>query len=76
MFQWALATWKTLGWSAIIYIASIAGIDQELYDAAQVDGANRFQRIMNVTVPGLYPTFFVVTSSATDLISISSFTIR
>ena len=60
MFQWALATWKTLGWSAIIYIASIAGIDQELYDAAQVDGANRFQRIMNVTVPGLYPTFFVL----------------
>lgn len=60
MFQWALATWKTLGWSAILYIASIAGIDQELYDAAKVDGANRFQQIMNVTVPGLYPTFFVL----------------
>ena len=60
MFQWALATWKTLGWSAIIYIASIAGIDQELYNAAQVDGANRFQQILHVTIPGLQPTFFVI----------------
>ncbi len=60
MFQWALATRKTLGWSAIIYIASIAGIDQELYNAAQVDGANRFQQILHVTIPGLQPTFFVL----------------
>ena len=60
LFMWALATWKTLGWSAIIYIASIAGIDAELYDAAHVDGANRFQTIMHVTVPGLYSTFFVL----------------
>lgn len=60
MFQWALATWKTLGWSAIIYIASIAGIDQELYNAAQVDGATRFQQILHVTIPGLQPTFFVL----------------
>ena len=60
MFQWALATWKTLGWSAIIYIASIAGIDQELYNATQVDGANRFQQILHVTIPGLQPTFFVL----------------
>lgn len=60
MFQWALGTWKSLGWSAIIYIASIAGIDQELYSAAQVDGANRFQQILHVTIPGLQPTFFVL----------------
>lgn len=59
MFQWALATWKSLGWSAIIYIASIAGIDSELYDAAHVDGANRMQTIRHITVPGLYATFFV-----------------
>lgn len=58
-FQWALATWKSLGWSAIIYIASIAGIDSELYDAAHVDGANRWQTIRHITVPGLYATFFV-----------------
>ncbi|MBQ8305841.1 MAG: sugar ABC transporter permease [Blautia sp.] len=60
MFQWGLATWKTLGWNAIIYMASIAGIDQELYDAAHVDGANRWQSILHVTIPGLYPTFFVL----------------
>lgn len=59
LFQWGLATWKSLGWSAIIYIASIAGIDSELYDAAHVDGANRMQTIRHITIPGLYSTFFV-----------------
>lgn len=59
-FQWGIATWKTLGWNAIIYMAAISGIDSELYDAAHVDGANRFQTIMNVTVPGLYSTYFVL----------------
>ncbi len=60
VFQWALATWKSLGWNAIIYIAAIAGIDSELYDAAHVDGANRWQAIRYVTVPGLYSTYFVL----------------
>lgn len=59
-FQWALATWKTLGWSSIIYMATISGIDSELYDAAHVDGANRIQSILHITVPGLYSTFFVL----------------
>ncbi|MDD3278056.1 MAG: ABC transporter permease subunit [Lachnospiraceae bacterium] len=59
LFQWSLATWKCLGWSAIIYIATIAGIDSELYDAAHVDGANRMQTIRHITIPGLYSTFFV-----------------
>jgi putative aldouronate transport system permease protein len=58
--QWGLATWKTLGWSTIIYIAAIAGIDSELYDAAHVDGASRLQTIRHVTVPGLYATYFVL----------------
>lgn len=62
--SWALMTilniWKSLGWNAIIYLAAIAGIDQELYDAASVDGANRWQKILNITVPGLSPTFFVL----------------
>ena len=60
IFQWALATWKSLGWNAIIYIAAIAGIDSELYDAAHVDGANRWQTIRYVSVPGLYSTYFVL----------------
>ncbi|MFD0712076.1 ABC transporter permease [Paenibacillus sp. GCM10027626] len=58
--QTAVAVWKGLGWGAIIYLASIAGIDQELFDAAKVDGAGRFQTIMNVTVPGLMPTYIVL----------------
>lgn len=45
--------WKGMGWSAIIYLASIANIDQQLYEAAAIDGANRFQRILYITLPGL-----------------------
>lgn len=58
--MWLWGTWKGLGWSAIIYIAGITGIDQELYEAATVDGANRFQRMWHITVPGLMPTFTVL----------------
>lgn len=59
-FQTAISVWKGLGFGAIIYLAAIAGIDQELYDAAKVDGAGRLQRILAVTVPGIMPTFFVL----------------
>ena len=58
--QWILGIWKSVGWNGIIYIAAIAGINAELYEAARVDGANRFQLIKNITVPSLYPTFFVL----------------
>lgn len=53
-------TWKGLGWGAIMYLAAITGIDQELYDAANVDGAGRWQRIKNITIPSLLPTYFVM----------------
>lgn len=52
--------WKGLGWSAIVYFAAVAGIDQELYEAAMVDGAGRFRRIWHITVPLLIPTYFVL----------------
>ncbi len=58
--MWLWSTWKGLGWSAIVYIAAIAGIDQEQYEAAEVDGASRFQKMWYVTIPGLLPTFFVL----------------
>lgn len=58
--MWLWGTWKGLGWSAIIYISGIAGIDQQLYEAATVDGAGRFQKMWNITVPGLIPTFMVM----------------
>lgn len=58
MLAWGM--WKGLGWSAIIYIAGISGIDQQLYEAATVDGAGRFQKMLHITVPGLSSTFFVL----------------
>ncbi len=58
--MWAWGTWKGLGWGAIMYLAAIAGIDQELYEAAQVDGAGRWAKIRYITLPGLLPTFFVL----------------
>jgi ABC-type polysaccharide transport system permease subunit len=60
IFQLLLGIWKSLGWNAIIYIAAIASIDSELYDAGNVDGANRFQKILHITIPSLYSTFFVL----------------
>ena len=58
MLAWGM--WKGLGWSAIIYIAAISGIDQQLYEAAEIDGAGRFQKMWNITVPSLMPTFMVL----------------
>ncbi len=45
--------WKSLGWGSITYLAAIMGIDQELYDAAEVDGCGRFRRIWYITLPGI-----------------------
>lgn len=45
--------WKGMGWSAIIYIAAISGVETQIYEAATIDGANRFQRIWHVTLPGI-----------------------
>ena len=56
VLQWILGIWKSFGWSAIIYIAAITGIDSELYDAAKVDGANKIQSILHITIPGIMPT--------------------
>ena len=58
MLLWG--TWKGVGWSVIVYIAGIAGIDQQLYEAAKVDGANRFRCIWHITIPGLIPTYMVM----------------
>lgn len=68
LFQTLLGLWKGLGWSAVIYLAAIAGIDQEQYEAADIDGAGRLQRIWYITVPSIMPTFIVLM-----LMQISSF---
>lgn len=58
--QWLWLTWKNLGWAAIMYIAAISSIDDELFQAAKVDGATRMQTIWHITIPSLLPTFFVL----------------
>lgn len=59
-FQTCMGLWKGLGWSAVIYLAAIAGIDQELFEVAAIDGATRMQRILYITIPSLMPTFLVL----------------
>ena len=52
--------WQCVGWDAVIYISTLAGIDQGLYEAARIDGANRFQQILHVSLPGLANTFVLL----------------
>lgn len=52
--------WQYIGWDSIIYLAALSGIDQEQYDAAQVDGAGRIRQMLNITLPGLMPTITIL----------------
>ena len=54
--------WKSFGYGSIIYLASLTSIDQGLYEAATMDGANRFKRMIHITIPGLLPTIMLVTA--------------
>ena len=63
-YFWAVAVisdiWKELGWSAIIYLAAIASIDQEMYEAATIDGAGRFAKMFSITLPCIKPTIAIL----------------
>lgn len=52
--------WQSAGWSSIIYLAALSGISQELHEAAIVDGANKFQRVWNIDIPGIIPTAVIM----------------
>ena len=52
--------WQGLGWGAIIYIAALSNVDQELYDAASIDGANRWKQTLHVTIPSIMPTIIIM----------------
>lgn len=52
--------WKNTGWSSIIYLAALSGIDSQLHEAAQIDGANRFKRIIHINIPGILPTIILL----------------
>lgn len=52
--------WQTVGWNTIIYLSALAGIDQEQYEAAELDGAGRFQKMRYITLPGILPTITIM----------------
>jgi putative aldouronate transport system permease protein len=56
----ASGVWQGMGWTSIIYLAALSMVDEELYDAALIDGANRGQRIWYITLPALLPTVSVM----------------
>ena len=58
--MWLWLTWKNAGWAAIMYLAAITGIDEQMIEAAKVDGATRMQIIWHITIPSILPTYFVI----------------
>ncbi|MDR3284129.1 MAG: ABC transporter permease subunit [Treponema sp.] len=63
LFWWIVVfsdIWKETGWNAIIYLAAMTGIDRQIYEAAEIDGANRLQKICYVTLPGIRPTIIIL----------------
>ncbi|WP_019424453.1 ABC transporter permease [Paenibacillus sp. OSY-SE] len=59
LYVWS-GIWQGIGWSSLIYTASMAGISPDQYEAAYIDGANKFQRIWHVTLPGILPTIVIL----------------
>ncbi len=59
LYVWS-GIWQFLGWNSIIYIAALSGVDPQLHEAAQIDGASRFKRILTVDVPAIIPTISVL----------------
>jgi putative aldouronate transport system permease protein len=56
----ATYVWKEVGWNTIIYLAAIAGIDPNLYEAADIDGCNRYQKMWRITLPCIKPTIIIL----------------
>ena len=58
--MWLWLTWKNAGWAAIMYLAAISAIDEQMIEAAKVDGATRMKVIWHITIPSILPTYFVI----------------
>ena len=56
----ASGIWQEIGWGSIIYLAALSGLDPALYEAATIDGANRFDQMLHVTLPGILPTIVIM----------------
>ncbi len=65
--------WKNLGWSSVIFIAAIAAIDPQLYEAATVDGCGRFKQTIHITIPGILPTIMIIFILSTGNLVSSNF---
>lgn len=52
--------WQSIGWGSIIYLAALSGLDMELYEAARIDGAGRWQQTLHITIPGILPTIIIM----------------
>jgi len=59
IYVWS-AVWQNTGWNAIIYLAALASIDVNLHEAAIIDGANRFKRLLHIDLPGIMPTITII----------------
>jgi putative aldouronate transport system permease protein len=55
-----IGIWQSAGWGTIIYLAALTGINKDLYEAAEVDGANRMRKIWHITLPGIKPTIIIL----------------
>lgn len=59
LYVWS-GIWKDMGWSSIIYLAALSGVDQELHEAAMVDGASKLKRIIHIDLPAIIPTMVIL----------------
>ena len=59
LYVWS-GIWQTMGWSTIIYIAALSAVSMELHEAARIDGANRFDRVIHVDIPTILPTVSIM----------------
>jgi len=65
--------WKSSGWSMIVYLAAISGIDQDQYEAAEIDGASHWQKMIYITIPNLMPTIIIMFILATGSLMSAGF---
>lgn len=59
IYVWS-GVWQGFGWDSIVYVAALSGVDPEYHDAARIDGANRFQRVIHVDIPSILPTITIL----------------
>ena len=59
LYVWS-GIWQNMGWSSIIYLAALSGVDQELHEAAMVDGASKLKRIIHIDLPAIIPTMVIL----------------